>query len=230
MENSKYQNVILWGVLFLIASALAAKKVISMNLDALKKSYFDSVAPALEKVKAALGVDVQFPFLQAAHESNWGRSELTRIANNHFGMTAGSQWEQAMRKEMDFPDVPIWTSLENGHAVTYFKSREYSKKPPDSIRFWSFPGDIVNKQPDGKGGSILDINIPFRRYANAEESFLDWAKHMQTPLYLKALAAAKAGNFPAFAQALQNAGYGTDPNYASSLVGLYNSVQPEATA
>jgi flagellar protein FlgJ len=62
----------------------------------------------------------------------------------------------------------------------------------------------------------------FRAYANAAESFADYARLMQgSPRYREVLA--QRGDAAAFAGSLQRAGYATDPAYAAKLTRVINT-------
>ena len=70
------------------------------------------------------------------------------------------------------------------------------------------------------------IKRPFRKYDDWLGSLQDWAGLIQRR-YPIALAAAKAGNFNAFAQALQSEGYATDPHYAAQLIVLNDGLNAD---
>lgn len=61
----------------------------------------------------------------------------------------------------------------------------------------------------------------FRAYDNYADSFKDYARLItKNPRYEKALAAASSTDAAGFARNLQNAGYATDPNYATKLASI----------
>src|SRR5690606_39292402 len=61
----------------------------------------------------------------------------------------------------------------------------------------------------------------FRAYASPAESFADYVRLLKNnPRYQKALQA--GGDVRRFAQALQNAGYATDPGYAAKITAIAN--------
>lgn len=82
---------------------------------------------------------------------------------------------------------------------------------------------IVTKE-FSKDGTSSEIRRPFRKYADWAESLRDWAGLIQRR-YPRALAGARAGNFPEFAQGLQEGGYATDPKYALQLVALHSELE-----
>ncbi len=164
------------------------------------------------KVETEAGIPWLFAGTQAAHESGCGLSKLTVTANNLFGFTANPAWMAA-------------------HSPTVkFLTKEFSKKPPEQIRYWEYEGDIFKKEKTSDGGSVLDVWRYFRKYDSWEASLRDWANLLAKPRFAAALAGAKAGDFTAFAQGLQAAGYATDPHYATQLVALHSSIEGEGVA
>ena len=74
------------------------------------------------------------------------------------------------------------------------------------------------------GGQPRKLVQRFRAYADAAESFADYARLMKTsPRYQGVLAA--GGDAQAFAQGLQRAGYATDPHYAAKLERVIRTAQ-----
>jgi len=53
-----------------------------------QKAFYDRVWGPIQEVARRIGVDARIIFAQAALESNWGRSELSRSGNNYFGIKA----------------------------------------------------------------------------------------------------------------------------------------------
>lgn len=154
---------------------------------------------------------------QAALESNWGLSQLATEGFNIFSITPGDAWLAFMRNERKAADVPKWSSL--GIETIHFPTTEYSEVAPEHIHYWEFPGDIISKKPNGKGGSICTVERHFRKYATWDESAWDWARKIaQTPRYMYAYEAAKAGDMMAFGAALEKAGYATDAGYPAELL------------
>lgn len=163
--------------------------------------------PAALKIEETTGIKKEFLIAQAAHESGWGQSDLARRDNNLFGMTATEDW------------------LAAGHPITTMPTREYSKYPPEKIRYWTRPGDVIEKMKDGKGGSVLKVMRDFRKYTNWDESMEDWADRISNlPLYKLAYSYAKEGDAEKFISAVAEAGYGSDPRYATKLTGVYHAV------
>jgi len=80
------------------------------------------------------------------------------------------------------------------------------------------------------GGVARKVKASFRAYANAAESFADYAKLMtRSPRYQQVVAQAKTPE--GFAHSLQQAGYATDPQYANKLSRIINmTVRLQRTA
>lgn len=163
--------------------------------------------PIAEKIREEYGIDPDLCITQAAHESNWGESWLARAADNLFGMIATPSWLEA-KKEV----YPI-------------ASKEYSKHPPSQIKYWSRPGDVIEKRDDGNGGSILMVEVVFRKYRSWDDSVRDWAEKITTKTrYAQAYNHAKINDADGFFESLQG-NWATDPNYALKLKAMYKFVQ-----
>ncbi len=87
----------------------------------------------------------------------------------------------------------------------------------------SWQGDSINVSSLEYSGNKANIErSDFRKYRSYAESFSDYVKLLQNnERYKPALDAGQ--NAPAFAQALQDAGYATDPQYASKIRELLNN-------
>lgn len=83
-------------------------------------------------------------------------------------------------------------------------------------------GDVVNAATtEYSNGVPQNKREPFRAYASYEESFRDYAALLQGNRYREVLGQAR--DAAGFARALQQAGYATDPMYASKLARVANS-------
>lgn len=172
-----------------------------------KARFKKRLLPVAERIQEELGIVPMLAITQAAHESNWGESQLAKAADNLFGVTASESW------------------VKNGRDVYSIPSREYSKHPPEKIRYWNREGDVIEKKPDGRGGSILMVEIQFRKYKSWDEALEDWAsKIANDERYQKAYFYAKLGDAKEFFEELQKAGWASDPSYSNKLAGVYNVV------
>ncbi len=80
----------------------------------------------------------------------------------------------------------------------------------------TWQGDTVSTLTDEyEKGEKYTTEADFRRYNSLFESFSDYVNLMRKPRYQEAVSAGQDG--AAFAQRLQQAGYATDPNYASKI-------------
>ena len=84
-------------------------------------------------------------------------------------------------------------------------------------------GDKVNVTTlEYRDGIAANEKADFRKYTDYAESFSDYVRLMKnSPRYQRALGAGK--NSAAYAEALQSAGYATDPHYAKKIKSLLNS-------
>lgn len=198
---SKGERIILWTAAGVLFTVLTTKKIVSM-IDLPKKQRFKiELMPTALVIKQRYGIDPLITLTQAAQESNWGQSELTVKANNLYGFTATNDW------------------LTAGKPIFLIQTKEYSQKPPEKIRYWNRLGDVKKKKPDGKGGSILMVEVDFRRYTSWQESVVDWALKISTlPRYKQAYESAKKGDVFGFAKSVSSAGYATDPSYSDKIV------------
>lgn len=87
----------------------------------------------------------------------------------------------------------------------------------------AWQGDKVNVSTlEYRNGIAANEKADFRKYSNYAESFSDYVSLMKnSPRYQQALEAGK--NSSAYAEALQSAGYATDPLYAKKIKSLMNS-------
>jgi flagellar protein FlgJ len=72
-----------------------------------------------------------------------------------------------------------------------------------------------------ENGQARKVVQKFRAYASYEESFADYARLMKTGRYAGVVA--QANTAEGFANALQKAGYATDPQYANKLTRIINT-------
>ncbi|MDT8718218.1 glycoside hydrolase family 73 protein [Clostridium sp. 19966] len=134
--------------------------------------FINKVAPGAEDAYKKYKVLPSITLAQAMLESGWGSSDLTKKANNLFGMKAFSDWTG--------PYVEMLTREENSDGSSYY------------------------------------ISAKFRAYNSWNDSIDDHGKLLTGNLYSKVIA---ASNYTEAANALQEAGYATDHNYANLLIG-----------
>ena len=141
----------------------------------LEESFIQKIAPAAQQSQRETGVPASVTLAQAILESDWGRSALSTLANNFFGIKAHDRPGSA--------------------GVVWMNTWEVS------------------------GGSDVIANEPFRAYNDPGESIKDHGLYLaKTPLYKKAMQNTEDPKL--FAQLIHQAGYATDPAYASKLIRL----------
>lgn len=176
------------------------------------KNFIDAMTPIAAQIKQIYGIDPLITIMQSAEESNWGLSGLTDKANNLFGYTANKAW------------------MDKGAATLVMPSSEYSPKSANQIQYWNFPGDIISKTPALQEGTNLKVNIYFRKYPTWYDSVSDWANLITgASRYSGAYAAAQQGDVIAYADAVQAAGYATDPNYSANLIATASKISSIVT-
>lgn len=88
---------------------------------------------------------------------------------------------------------------------------------------WTGPVDLWDTW-EVVAGKEVKVKAPFRKYASWADSVRDWAKLIRTR-YAGAYLSAVAGDARGFFNGLQQGGYATDPNYATKLVGVQQSLE-----
>jgi peptidoglycan hydrolase FlgJ len=217
-----------FGPLFVAAAILlyrelvANKGVLGTRTMSAIEDFKKRLGPVALQVERQKGLKAALGLGQGAHESGWGASALSsptaklevlnnaghvlRIgpAHNHFGITAelGTYW-----RTQDRPYVIKLTE----EWVTQAQIR---------------PTDVVVAGPNANGLFKIKRKRPFRAYNSPEESYLDWARLMETKPYVDAgaTAALRAGDVAGFAAAMKRVGYATDPNYAELIAGSIQSM------
>lgn len=140
---------------------------------------------AARAASAESGIPASFMVAQAAHESGWGRREITGAdgakSHNVFGIKATPGW----------------------------KGRTVDVKTTE----------VIN-------GQAVKVTAKFRAYGSYDEAFKDYARLISgNDRYAKVVAQAQSGNAAGFAKGLQQAGYATDPAYASKLAKVIDTTQ-----
>jgi flagellum-specific peptidoglycan hydrolase FlgJ len=181
--------------------------------------FIDKIRTPALAMEAVSGIPWRFAMVQACHESNHGTSQLAMIASNLFGVTGDDVLAAAgVPPSMDMPTLQLWLTKHPEVEIVMMKTEESHPLPPEKIRYWTRPGDILSKIQAGSGSNLF-VERPFRKYDDWQASLLDWASRIQRR-YPLAYAAAKAGHFDDFARALQSEGYATDQRYAAQLIVL----------
>lgn len=215
-----------WILLAAAAAAILAAKRVEKAVTAAidRKTFVATIAPIAQRIQAEFGLNARIMTIQAALESNWGASRLAIDAQNLFGMTADAYKKQMLDLIAKNASPDIIAQAEKDRPYKEFVTNEYSEFSPEKIKYWSFPGDVVEKRAAPTGGTYLKVRRPFRAYANWYESARDWARKLTLdPRYSAAVEAAKAGDVNLFAFEIKRSGYATNPNYAAELKAINGS-------
>lgn len=138
--------------------------------------FIETITPSALTCQHETGIPASFTVGQAALESAWGDSGLTKNANNLFGIKADSSW--------------------HGPVIT-MPTREYLK------------------------GEWVTTGANWRKYPDWHECVLDHARFLVNNPRYKGCFQFKDGAL--FAQAVQAAGYATDPQYAAKIISVINA-------
>ncbi|HEY8476309.1 MAG TPA: glucosaminidase domain-containing protein [Chloroflexota bacterium] len=105
-----------------------------------------------------------------------------------------------------------WGTSELARAAKNYFGIKATDAPGPAGVYWVNTREFVN-------GRFIVVRAPFRAYETPEQSFSDHGRFLaERPYYREAMAVRDDPR--AFANALQKAGYATDPSYASKLLGL----------
>ena len=125
------------------------------------------------------GIPASIKLAQGLLESNWGRSELSTFAHNHFGIKCGSKWE----------------------GETYYR---------------------VDDDRDAQGNLRESC---FRVFESDEASYIAHSEFLLSNKRYAFLFDYSDTDYKAWAKGLRKAGYATDPNYPSKLIGVIKKYQ-----
>lgn len=163
--------------------------------------FIAKLGPIAAAVEKETGISAKLGMAEAAEESRYGLSELARPDGVLTVFPSG----------ISAPANNLFgITAEEG---TYWRNQNQP--------YVLMPTHEWVKQADGTTQEIATTR-PFRAYLSWDASYRDWARLMQTKNYVDAgaLAALKAGDPVAFGQALNKAGYATDPNYGNKIASV----------
>lgn len=155
-----------------------------------------------------------------------GQKNSISSTQENFVMMLKPHAEKAAAELNINPDVLIaQVALETGWG----KHVIHDKQGANSFNLFNikaggqWQGDKVNVSTlEFRDGIAANEKADFRKYADYSESFSDYVRLMKnSSRYEKALSA--GANSSAYAEALQSAGYATDPAYAKKIKQLLNS-------
>lgn len=143
----------------------------SISEEMSEEEFIERVTPVAKEVERTHGVRPSVLIAQAALESSWGNSTLSKESNNYFG-------------------------IKDANGQKYATNEFYDNE-------WE------------------TVRATFKEYPSLEASIIDYANLLNngttwnSKLYHGAL---EADNYVDAANAVSNAGYATDPDYASKLI------------
>lgn len=139
--------------------------------------FFAQAVEAAQAGEAEYGVPASVALAQAALESGWGESSLTKEGNAYFGIKCGA---------------------DNGPFASGCMEKE--------------------TQECDENGNCGPVMAEFRVYDSAADSFKDHGHFLSTKE--RYAAAFTTDNADDFIREVHKAGYATDPNYSSKIIGM----------
>lgn len=126
-----------------------------------------------------------------------------------------SEWKEVATRKMKEHGIPASITLAQGLLESGNGNSELARKSNNHFG--------IKCTPDWTGGRTYHDDDKkddcFRVYKDAAQSYEDHAKFLQRPRYA-ALFELKPTDYEGWAKGLKKAGYATDPNYPSKLIGL----------
>jgi len=126
-----------------------------------------------------------------------------------------------------FPETIITAAgLESGWDTSQLSLKYNNFFGFKSSKSWIDSGGKVVSLPTKEiiNGQTRTIDALFRVYNSATDSFKDYVRLLQTSRYVNAGVTIAKDSVSQF-QALQKAGYATDPNYSSKLKMIYYNIK-----
>jgi flagellum-specific peptidoglycan hydrolase FlgJ len=206
-------GILLFGAGFLLfykPAAAAPPEKIDYSLltptDFIKLMY-----PFALKSEKATGVPALVTLAQAIVESGWGKSFLSREANNFFGIKRGTNWTG------NIIFLETWECSKHSNPA--------QSGITDQVLKVYTPGDVNGNAACNSNGSYsYRVNAGFRQYPTAAESFTDHGNILRNkPQYAKAFQ--YTDNPVQFAKEIAAAGYATSPTYGAALIQLMEKIQ-----
>lgn len=171
------------------------------------EDFKSELQPTADDVEKNIGISARLGVVQAALESGYGNSDLSRKSANLEIMAQGKVVGHGPALNIfGFKTGQAW--IDAGNIYVLLPTVDYYK--------------AGQKMPNGevavKDGQALKWPAPFRAYHSWGESYRDWARLMGTPGYVAdgALVALKEDDLQAFGDALSKR-YAPNQDYAKRL-------------
>lgn len=211
---------------FLSGLTTGVTDLITSLMNPTQTAFLKKMTPIAKTMNEKYGIHPLIVMTQAAHESGWGASGLTKKANNLYGYTGEAALKQWL-KDHALPDNATMDQIRSFDLTTapfiILQTHEYV--PSGSLSYFSRPGDLVSL--NGNDATVLR---PFRRYDSWDSSVEDWIALMKRPRYASAWVDALKGDMSAFAEHVYEAGYATDKEYPAKLVAVASKISDIASA
>ena len=176
-------------------------------------AFIKLVEPLTREVQEETGIISTLPMIQSAHESRNGNSGLAKEYGNLFGFKATKTWKENGKPVADLPTWEVTNTIEE----------DYVQKHPELNPI------VLSNFKNEKGQTVYKIKIclkqEFRVYPTWRDSFLDWGRLISTvKVYAGAYKLLQRKDTVRDGIKTMASVYATDPNYARSLLALYDKV------
>ena len=122
------------------------------------QEFFDKYATFAINEQIRSGVPASITLAQAALESGWGESQLTKLANNFFGIKKGNNW--------------------NGETI--LMPTPWDSTPNSEFRKYDSPADSFKDHSE-----FLKTNSRYKSLFNTD-NYINWANGLQLAQYAEA--------------------------------------------
>lgn len=203
------------GLLDTLSSTVSsAVSAVEKATGSLQTNFVQTMTPIAESVRDHYGIDPLITITQAAHESGWGASGLTKKANNLYGYTfSDAQMTQWLSQLGLAPNTSMDIIRGMDLSTAPFIMMPTYEEITHPIEYFSRPGDIITQS-----ATEAKVYRPFRRYDSWASSVEDWVQLLQKPRYASAWQDALHGDLDKFAQDIYAGGYATDSTYPVQIV------------
>lgn len=185
----------------------------------LQQNFVTQMTPIAQAIQAQWGIDPLITMTQAALESGWGASGLTKKANNLYGYTGDTALNQWLAAKGLASNTDMPTILAMDLSTAPFIILQTHEQISGPIQYFVRPGDVVSQSaPDAT------IYRPFRRYDSWQSSVEDWVQLLRNPRYAAAWQDALAGDLTAFSNDIYAGGYATESDYPTQLASVGDEI------
>jgi flagellum-specific peptidoglycan hydrolase FlgJ len=199
---------------------------IGMATGSLQSNFVATMTPIAQAIQAQWGIDPLITITQAALESAWGASGLTKKANNLYGYTGDAALNTWLSSHGLASNTPMdQIQAMDLSAAPFIILQTHEEVSADPITFFVRPNDVVSQS-----GTDAIILRPFRRYDSWASSVNDWVQLLRNKRYAAAWQDALAGDLQSFANDIYAGGYATESDYPTQIVSVGDEVSGIQTA